>query len=152
MSESKGAPRGFVLVPAGTFLLGLLLGAVLVWVAVPGGGTSAGGEQDPTPGTTGGPAASPTLRASPGPGTTIPESCVRSAESAATAVTLVRQAVTAVGDLDAARLQQIVDRIEQLDTQIREDVTSCRRQTGQLEPDPSPGSAPRRSPTATGGP
>lgn len=111
----------FVLVPAATFLVGLLLGAALVWVAGPDQSTP---DDEPRTET------SPTAPASPSTPAAedlvIPADCVQAVESAREVVDRLRQAVDAVSNLDTERLLDILDELERLDRQIREDASECR--------------------------
>ena len=123
-----GGRRGFLLVPAVTFLVGLALGAALVWVAQPSGsGEDDGSEAQPSPGMTVSPSPSPSepSAASPSPGP-----CVRAAQDAEQVIRLVRAAVTALGALDAARLEELVDEMELLDEQVRDNARLCREASG----------------------
>jgi hypothetical protein len=132
-SQNDGRPpmdRRFVVVPALTFLVGLALGAVLVWVGTSGPG---GGDEEAAP--SGTPSASPAEPTrSPGDGVsgvgrTVPEECTRAADSALQLAEILQDAVRALGDLDARRLQELVDRMEGLDQQIRADLQACREAT-----------------------
>lgn len=123
-----GGRHGFLLVPALTFLVGLVLGAALVWVAQPSGtGDGEGSEAQPSPGATASPSTSPSepSAASPSPGP-----CVRAAQDAEQVIRLVRAAATALGALDAARLEEIVDEMELLDDQVRDNARLCREASG----------------------
>jgi hypothetical protein len=135
--QASSAPprrrRWFLLVPAATFLVGLLLGALLVWVVQPTGPQSDDQTAEPTP--------EGTLEPSPEPRTTpspsVSEACLRAAGHATELVTLVRQAANALGDLDTLRLQEIVDDMERLDGEIRAAVDQCRqRAAGSATPEP----------------
>ena len=122
----NGGGRSFLLVPAATFLVGLALGAALVWVAQPSD-SGGGSEAQPSPGVSVSPSTSPsgppTASRSPGP-------CVRAAQDAEQVIRLVREAVTALGALDAARLEELVDEMELLDEQVRDDARLCREASG----------------------
>lgn len=118
----------FVLLPALTFLVGLMLGGALVWVALPddGGGIAGQGPSDAAT------APSPELDpspADPSAAATIAQACVRAAEASIGVVDLVQDAATALSKLDAPRLQALVDEMEVLDEQIREDVRLCRQES-----------------------
>jgi hypothetical protein len=119
--------RAFVLLPVLTFVAGMLLGGALVGVATDRG----------DPGGNGG-ATSPSRTASPQPSVTasadpdaivVPGACAEAARNASQAVSLLRDAVAAIGELDAARLADILDDLEQLDRRIREDAAACRTGT-----------------------
>ncbi len=110
-----------MLLPALTFLIGLALGAVIVWVGVPSGDNGA----STAPRT---PSATVTVHPSTAPavGAGVPPSCMRAGKAAQTVVTLVEHAVGAVRDFDAQRLERIVQRLQSLDHQVRQDVQACR--------------------------
>ena len=114
------------LVPALTFLIGLGLGAAVI--AVTG---DDGAREGASP-----PAVSPSPTPTPGspqPTTptgdatiVIPAACIRTAEGAEQAAGLMRRAVEAARDLNAARLQEIVDQFESLQPEIQESAEACR--------------------------
>ncbi len=119
------------LLPALTFLAGVALaGAVF---AVTNSGDDQGVLADP-----GGSAspASPATSASPTspPPTdlvvTVPQSCLDAADGVSRVSQEVRGAVEAVRDLDARRLQEIVDRIQALQPEVQAFADTCRATAG----------------------
>lgn len=117
--------RMFWLLPAATFLAGLALGAVMVWLAQPGESETETGTGEPSPEATLSPSPSPSETG----GIVIPDSCLRAADAAEELVSIGREAVGALGDLDAVRLQELVADIEELDARVRDDVADCRLQS-----------------------
>lgn len=118
----------FLLIPALTFLVGLLLGGALAWVGSDmgdeGGQAAPGGRPSPAasaPGNGGDPAAAePTdIRV------TVPSECVDAAEQAQQVLDLAQQAASAIGDLDAQRLRSLVDEMETLEPSIRASASAC---------------------------
>jgi len=114
-----------VLLPAATFLVGLALGAALIWIAQSDGDAPEAGTDQSSPGST----VSPSPEPSGTGGIAIPEACLRAAEAAEELVSIGREAVSAVADLDAVRLQEVVNDIERLDGRVREDAADCRAQS-----------------------
>ncbi len=90
--------------PALTFLVGLALGVALGFAA---GGSDSGPRalSTPTP--------SPRSAPSPIPGV-IPQVCVEAAQESSKALTLLRQGVRAIADLDAQRLREVLDEAQQV--------------------------------------
>lgn len=120
-------PRSLFML-AVAFLVGLALGASIMWVTQrPQGDATTGPPSQPSP------SAIPTLpRPSEEPAISeriVPEACLEAAQSAERLVGLVRQVATALGDYDAERLVRLVDRIEALDRQIQPQVRQCRSQS-----------------------
>lgn len=124
--------RLFVLVPALAFLVGLLLGAAVMWVGWPDSGDSTSDQPPEAPASTG----LTSGTASPGEGDVIvPAACIRVADTAEEMLGLVREGAQSLGDLDTQRLQSIIDELEQLDAQLRIDADDCRPQ--RLSPSPT---------------
>lgn len=125
------------LLPVLTFLLGCLLG---------GGVIAAGASQDADD-----VAAAPSATASPGetgtgggsedepedeaeddePEVRVPESCLAAADGAVVAANRVDDVVKAVRDLDARRLQELVDEVQQQQPRVRELAERCRSTAGE---------------------
>lgn len=124
-------PRGsglFWLVPALTFLVGLLVGGVVIGLTGIGDDLTTGGAEQGDAGT----AQQPAPTDSPGaPGSgdrtvTVPGECIEAAERSEEALALTREAAQALGDLDPRRVQEIVDRLQDLDPEIRSLAAECR--------------------------
>ncbi|MFP5346095.1 MAG: hypothetical protein ACLGIA_03580 [Actinomycetes bacterium] len=124
-STSNGSRGGrFLLVPAATFLVGLVLGAALVWVGTDlRGGPGTGGTAAPSGTTTPGGTAT-----SPGNVTaTVPAQCLEAAQEAQQVLDLAREAASAVADLDAKRLQTLIEQMQKLEPRVRASADDCRR-------------------------
>jgi hypothetical protein len=115
--------RAFVILPAATFIVGVLLGGGLVWLALDGGSADGDGSTAPEPA----PSTSTPAPSVPSDAIVVPGACTRAARGAGTTVSLLRDALTAITDLDAARLEDVLDELEVVDQQIREDLAECRR-------------------------
>ncbi len=109
------------LLPAATFLVGLVIGFA-VWGA--GGDDDDGGSQaQGTPPVTDSPAT--------GDGNgqtatvTVPQSCLDAIEESEQSLDLIEEAVQAIGDLDAGRLQEIVDELQGVSERIRDLGDEC---------------------------
>lgn len=112
----------FWLVPAVAFLLGLVLGGVLVAVGGwgDGDGSAADGEtkvSTPTP-TTSTPRDDLTV--------TVAGACLDAVDATEQVVTLGRQAVSALTELDARELQRVVNEMQQLEMEVRDLAEQCR--------------------------
>lgn len=148
--QSRG-PRGasvFWLLPALTFVIGLLIGGIVVGLT--GFGVdSAVGEQEPGDAAAGEPE-EPEAPATPEPGSspdrtiTVPGECLQVAERSQEALTLTQEAAQALGELDARRLQGIVDRLQDLEPQVRELAAACQEAGGNVDGGATP------SPTTQG--
>jgi len=133
------------LLPVLTFLVGCVLGGVVVaagafddeQVAAPSATSS------PTPGGDGEPSPTPSDLV-----VTIPESCLQAAEAAAEASQQFDDVVAAVRDLDARRLQEIVDRVQQAQPEAQRLAEQCRSVAGERLGDVEGTSAPVPSPSS----
>lgn len=116
--------RWFFLLPALTFLIGLLLGGVLV--AVTGMGDN--GSDDDRAQATDAPT-TPDPQASASDLTvTIPGSCVDAAELSEDVLDLADRAAAALRDLDAGELPSLIADMEALSAQVREAADRCREE------------------------
>lgn len=127
---STGAPptnRGGIstltwLLPAATFLVGLVIGFA-VWGA-------SGNDGDDESQAQGRPSATDSTSPENGNGQTatltVPQSCLDAVEESELTLDLVDEAVQAIGDLDAARLQEIVDELQGASERIRDLGDECR--------------------------
>lgn len=123
-SQSSGRDRRerdsrFWMVPAATFLVGLLLGGLLVGVSMLGS----------RPQTDRPDAAAPAPSPTPTEGdvtVTVPAACVEAGELSTELLDLAGQAAGAIGDLDARALQDVVGRMQELDPLVRQAAGRCR--------------------------
>lgn len=132
------------LLPVITFLVGCLLGGLVVGAGAFDDAESGLADAQPTESPTPDDAGTP----SPGPTdlvVTVPESCLEAADRASEFARQVDDVVVAVRDLDARRLQEIVDEIQQLQPNVQRLAEQCRSvagerlQDGQLAtPTPAP--------------
>jgi hypothetical protein len=136
-----------VLVPALALVVGVVLGGVVVGVA-PGGVDP----QDPSVGEDTG---QPTETTSDGPATAliVPDSCLEAAETVQQATGVIRDGLGAIREFRADEIIDLLDQLENLDTQAREQAGTCTGTTvtdAPLEvesPSPSPSTSPSVSPT-----
>ena len=117
------------LLPALTFLAGCVLGAVVVGVGV------GGDEQPSASGPSAGAQASAGRDGQDGDGdgevdddlyVRVPASCLQGADSALRMVDRVDEVVAAVRDVDARRLQETVDEVQQVRRQVEQLASECR--------------------------
>lgn len=136
------------LLPALTFLAGCLLGAVIVGAGTFGGGDD--GQDGAAPPPTQGPAEDATdAEAAEGELVVrVPESCLRAADGASQATGQVDDVVAAVRDLDARRLQEIVDQIQQVQPEVQRLAEQCRSVAGERLEDVVVTPAPAVTPTS----
>jgi len=97
------------LLPAATFVVGLILGGLLIGLSSTG--DSADDPADPEPSQT---SATPTDEAT---AVVVPASCAEASREAETAVELMRDGAAAVRDVETERLAQVLNDLE--DTQAR---------------------------------
>lgn len=115
------------LLPGLTFLVGCLLGgAVIAAGAFGGDGTDvAAPSVSASPGDDASPEPSPD-----GVAVRVPQACLDAADQAATVSSQAQDAVAAVRDLDARRLQEIVDSFQQLEPEVQRLADECRERAG----------------------
>ncbi len=107
---------GYAVVPAATFVVGLLIGAL-----VTGAGSDSGDE----------PAATETVSVSPSPSESadtevrVPRECVEAAETAEEATQLILDNLSAIQDFQGQRIIDMLDRLEELSGETRELSKSC---------------------------
>lgn len=132
------------LLPAITFVVGVALAGVVF--AVTGSGDGDGAVSDARASAS--PAAPTTAPSSAGLVVTVPQSCLDAADGVTRTSQEVRGAVDAVRDLDARRLQEIVDRIQALQPQVQALANTCRATAGtRLQDGTLATAAPAPSPT-----
>ena len=129
--------RWSVVLPAVTFLLGLLLGAVVV---------AASGDDEQQAASVPPPAA-PTPTAEGQLTVRVPAPCLRAADEAEQAYAVLEQGVAAARDLDARRLQELVDTVQRERPEAEALVRACREQAGAALASPAPSTAGAPSPT-----
>jgi hypothetical protein len=119
----------FWVVPTLTFVVGLLLGGLVVGMTGLGFGGDAG-DGTAGPDGNGTPAATATTPGPTEPGpdrtVTIPAECLEVADTAERALDLSREAAGALGQLDARRLQEIVDELQALEPELTALAGTCR--------------------------
>jgi len=123
----SGSSRWSWLLPVLTFLAGCLLGGVVVAAGAP---DDADGRAVPQASAPGAAEAAP----SPSPSdlvVRVPEACLAAADSAQEFTRQVDDVVLAVRDLDARRLQEIVDQVQQSQPELRRLAEQCRSVTGE---------------------
>ncbi len=117
--EEEERRQGWIslLLPAGTFLVGLALGGILVYA-----GTSGGSDAESVP-------SESTSSGSPSGGAdtvvTVPAACDEAAAKVSEAYTLLRQAVSQVRDFQADQLVETLNQLEDVDGQTRPLVDEC---------------------------
>lgn len=118
-SARHGVARwALVVAPAAALLIGLGLGALLVGVG--GGGSSGEANEDASP--------SPPDSAAASPGdiaVVVPQECREAAESVQQATTLIRDSVAALADFKAGQITSLLNQLEDLDAQAREQAAAC---------------------------
>ncbi len=112
----------FWLIPAVAFLLGVLLGAVVIGV------TKAGdtGNARPAAASSTTPSPSPSAGVSADRTVTVPASCLAAADRAEQALGVVSDGVRAIRNLDAAAVRRVLTRLDQLQPAVRKQADQCR--------------------------
>lgn len=117
---SAAPPRtmhwSFVAIPAVAFVIGLLIGGLVI-------GAGTGGDDEPT--------ASETV--TPGPSTdessdttvVVPHDCVQAAESVREATQLIRDNLSAIQDFRAQKIIDMLNELEDLSAQANDQAKSC---------------------------
>ncbi len=135
-SAPHGSPRGGMswLIPALTFLVGLLLGAVVMGVSGNGDDVDVATSPtttDPVVAATASPSARPDATV------TVPGSCLDVADSAEELGELIGDAAGAAQELDASGLSSIVRELQESQTGLEEKADACRSEAGSMEVSPS---------------
>lgn len=142
---SDETPRkqwGVVLIPSATFLVGLLIGGLLLGVGRTSG-DSAGA--DPGDGASAGSSSATGSAAAPGDTVvTVPAACRRAAEKVRQATSLLRSTVGDVRKFKPDEIVRALNRLEDLDSQTRPLLRQC------SQVDVSSGAAPVPSSSPTG--
>ena len=129
------------LIPAVTFVIGLVLGGALVGALRPESAEVAG-DALPSPTSTG-PQPTTTVTGAPATGTVVvPAECLDVARDSQALLDLTEQAVAAARDLDAGRLSDIVRQIDEAQTTLRTHTQACRAVDASLTSGSTPSSTP----------
>ena len=108
--------------PAITFLLGAVIGGVVVAVASDSSGAGSDNAENPT--TTSTPA-TPTSPTASSTTIVVPGACSDAADAASQAADLVRQGAAAVRDFKPKELNQVLDDLQTLDPKLQALAKSC---------------------------
>jgi hypothetical protein len=146
--SGDGSPALAWVVPVLAFLAGCLLSGIAVAVITSGPDEDASATAPPSA-----VPASPGTAAVPSPELVVrvPQSCLDAADGAIVAAGEAEQVVEAVRELDARRLQEIVDRFQRTQPGLQEAARRCRETTDERIQDgllDTP--APTPAPSATG--
>lgn len=132
--------RWVVALPAIALVVGIALGALVVGVATDNGDDTPDRDDEPTPSA----AASEDSTA-----VIVPDACRQAAASVAEATNLIRDAVSDIRNFRAEEILDLLDQLEDLDNQARDQAALC--SDIEVTAVPSPGgspSAPEESPSA----
>jgi hypothetical protein len=136
------------LIPALTFLVGLVLGGVVVG-AMRGG--NAGSTAEVAPSTSAVPTPSASGTALPATATVVvPAECLQVAQDSQALVDLTSQAASAARDLDAGKLSDVVRQIDEAQTTLRTHAQACRAVDASLSSGATPSTT--LAPTTTASP
>ena len=117
---SGTAPWVFRVVPAVTFLVGLLLGGLVVGVGLDRGGPDSG-EADPTSTSPDDNGPTPTSAAT----VVVPSACREAANQIEIAITVIQDGVGAVRDFQPDELVRVLDELEDLEARARDLAARC---------------------------
>ncbi len=131
VTQERGTGRFFLLVPAVAFVVGLVLGGVVVAITGIGDTTRQPAVAGSTASPTGSPSASSPATSGTSPTSsdatvTIPGQCLQLTNNSQQLLDLVGQAATAARDLDAAKLSAVVSRLQQVQQQLKQQTDACR--------------------------
>lgn len=133
--RNRSPHRLLAVLPAVTFVLGAVLGGIVVGVAgdnEPGPG--AGETAEPTPSATNAPSAGDTA-------VVVPQECLAVADTVDQLTDVVRDNVDAIRDFRSKEIVEMLNRLEDLDQQARSQANACREVQVQTV-SPSPGGTP----------
>ena len=116
-SRSTSTPRWAVAVPAVTFIVGLLLGGVVIGAGM-GGGDSPESDAGPTT-----PGAGPTPTSDVN--VVVPNACLEAAATVNEAMDLIQDGVGAVRDFRPEELVEMLNQLELLDARARDLAQQC---------------------------
>lgn len=120
-TPARTMPWWYVVVPAATFVIGLVIGALVTGV-----GSSSDDEASPAETESAGPtpADSPTT-ASADTTVVVPRECIEAAETAEEATQLILDNLSAVRNFEGERIIELLDRLEELSQQTQDLGQSC---------------------------
>lgn len=126
-----GPRRLLAILPAITFVLGVVLGGVVV--GAEGGSDEPDTDETPSP--------TPTQSTTPSPGDTavvVPQECLAVADTVDQLTQAVRDNLDAIREFRSQDIVEMLDRLEDLDQQAREQADACRDvQVDTVSPSPS---------------
>jgi hypothetical protein len=130
-----GAGRRFWMIPALTFLVGLLLGGAVV-------GASTAGDDEGSTGqaarpTQSAPASTESPATRPAATVAVPGACLEVADSTDEVLRLIRQATESARDLNASQLSSVVRQLQQMHTDLSQQSAWCRSAVGSAVATPS---------------
>lgn len=144
MADPDNKPRVWSrLIPAATFLVGLLIGALVV---LANQSTSSSNQSTPSSKQS---SKSPSAT-SPSPGVsvvTVPAACQQASDNIQQATSLLRDSVSSVKNFDPKELVRLLNRLEDLDKATRPLARECSQVTVTVGPTPSTSASPSDSPS-----
>ena len=122
-SETSPSRRwGGLLIPAATFLVGLLIGGLVIGVGRSGSSSSsdeeAGSSSSPSPAASSPPAPGDTV-------VTVPAECQQAADKVREATSLLRSTVSDVQNFKPDKIVETLNRLEDIDAEIRPLLDGC---------------------------
>ncbi len=126
------------LIPAATFVLGLLIGAALLYAS--GSGRDTGTSKNP--GVDGSPPPSASSTPSGATVITVPAACQQAANKLQEATDLLRSTVDSVRNFDPDKLTRALRQLETIDAQTRPLVRQCTEVDITTRPSPSTATSP----------
>ncbi len=106
-------------VPAATFVVGLILGGLVIGVGIVGetGDPDAGGSPSPSEGSQPTPTSDVTV--------VVPNACIEAADTVTEAMDLIQDGVSALRDFRPQELVELLDQLEDLDARARDLAQQC---------------------------
>ena len=112
------------LLPAVTFLVGVVLGALVLWVSTSSSGTPSSSSTSNPSQTS--PAATVTTTVTAAATVSVPRQCLQVADDSKVVTDIVAQMVTAARDLNASKLSTLVRDLQSAQSTLQQHAGTCR--------------------------
>ncbi len=138
-NETTGRGWIGILIPAVTFVVGILLGGLVI-------GAGLGSDDTAADGAGSGPAASPSASPSPETVVRIPAACQEAADNLQRATQLLEDSVDSVRNFQTDQIVEALRELQAIDAETRPLVSECRNVDVTMAPTATPSPSPSPSP------